>query len=550
MSKNNSYIKIIIVLFSLIAINFIGRKVYKRFDLTQDQRYTLSDETKEIIEDIEDPIAIKVYLEGDFPAEFKRIQLETKQHLKELNSLNDQIQFRFVNPLTKQNELIKKGLQPSRLSVEEDGQVSQTIIFPYAEIIYKDKSDYVSLLSNAVAGSQEEQLLNSIENLEYAFSDAILKLTSEKNKKIAILRGNGELEDIYLYSYLKQLGEYYHLAEFTLDSIERDPQKTLQDLRYYDMAIIAKPTQSFSENEKFALDQFITNGGKTLWMIDQVYADMDSIMQDGKMMIYNRDLKLTDLLFQYGVRINYDITKDLYSSTIRLASGNTGNQTQFQDFTWPYFPLIVSKNDHPVSTNLDPILLKFPSSIDTLKNDIKKTVLLQSSDLAKPLGTPVEVSLNEITQKQLKKNYTNGNKIFGVLLEGNFKSAYADRVKPFEIDNFKKENKNKMVIISDGDIIANEVFRGEPLDLSKDKFTNQRYGNKEFLMNTTHYLLDDSGILNLRSKNLQIQFLDKQKAYSERGFWQIFNLILPLVFLLIFGIIFKFIRKRKYALRI
>ncbi len=547
MNTNNSYIKIIIVLIGLIVINFVGQKVYKRFDLTQDQRYTLSDETKYIVENFEGIIAIKVYLEGDFPAEFNRIQLETKQHLEELNALNDNIKFRFINPLTKQKELIKKGLQPSRLSVKEDGQVSQAIIFPYAEIIYKDKTEYVSLLSNVTTGSQEEQLQKSIENLEYAFTNALFKLSTKKDKKIALIRGNGELKDIYLYSYLKQLGEYYRLAEFTLDSVENYPQKTLENLNNFDLAIIAKPSQSFSENEKFVLDQFITNGGKTLWMIDQIYADMDSIMQDGKMLVYNRDLKLTDLLFQHGVRINYNITKDIYSSTIRLASGNSGDQTQYQDFSWQYFPLVVSNNNHPISTNLDPILLKFPSSIDTLKNNLKKTVLLESSDFTKLLGTPIEVALNEIAQKQSKESYNNGSKVFGLLLEGNFKSAYANRVKPFDTNNYKKESENKMVVISDGDIVANEVFRGEPLDLGKDKFTNKRYGNLEFLLNAAHYLLDDSGILNLRSKNLQIQFLDKEKAYKERSFWQMFNLILPLVLLFLFGIVFKYIRKRKYA---
>ncbi|MEN8125841.1 MAG: gliding motility-associated ABC transporter substrate-binding protein GldG [Bacteroidota bacterium] len=548
MKGNKTIINIVIVIVGLIVINFIGDKFYKRFDLTQDHRYTMSDETKKIVDDIEDPIAIKVYLEGDFPAEFKRIQQETRQHLEELNALNKNINFRFINPKTKTKELIEKGLQPSRLSVQEDGKVSQAVIFPWALITYKNKTEKVSLLSNSTANSQEEQLQNSIENLEYEFSNALSKITSKKDKKIAVIRGNGELEDIFLYSTLKKLGEYYRLAEFTLDSVNYSPQKTLKELTKYDMAIIAKPTERFTEEEKFTLDQFVFNGGKTMWLIDKVHAEMDSLMLDGKMLAYNRDLNLTDQLFQYGVRINFNITKDLYSNTIRLASGNVGDQTQFQDFPWLYFPLVTSNNNNPISTNIDPVLLKFPSSIDTLKNGIKKTIILQSSIYAKPIGTPIDVSLNEIAQKTSKESLNNGNQIFGVLLEGTFKSAYADRVKPFQIPNSSLNNKpNKMIVISDGDIIANEVFRGEPIDLSKDKWTNRPYGNVDFLLNATQYLLEDSGILKLRSKNLQIQFLDKEKAFQERGFWQGINLILPMVILFIFGLLFNFIRKKKYT---
>ncbi|NKQ39804.1 MAG: gliding motility-associated ABC transporter substrate-binding protein GldG, partial [Methanosarcinales archaeon] len=357
-----------------------------------------------------------------------------------------------------------------------------------------------------------------------------------------------QLDDIYLYSFLKELGTYYKLAEFTLDSVQINPQKTLNDLSKYDLSIIAKPSKPFTEQEKLALDQYIINGGKTLWLIDNVHAEMDSLMINGKSLALNRDLNLTDLLFNYGVRINYDVTKDLYSSTIRLASGNTGNQTQYQDFPWLYFPLIISNNNNPITTNLDPILLKFPSTMDTLNNGISKTILLQSSPFAKVIGTPTNISLNEIAIQPNKDEFNNSNSIFGVLLEGNFNSAYAKRIKPFELNNFKQIGKaNKMVVISDGDIIANETFKGEPIPLNKDKWTGQPYGNINFLLNTVHYLLDDSGVLKLRTKNLQIQFLDKEKAFQERSFWQVFNIILPLAILGVFGFIFNYLRKKKYS---
>ncbi len=548
MFQKNKSAKILLVIIGLVLLNILANSFYKRFDLTQDKRYTLSVETINIVEQIEEPIAIKVYLQGDFPAEFKRIQLETTQFLEELAALNDNIKFRFVDPLNNTEELIKKGLQPSRLTVQEDGKLSEAVIFPWAVISYNDKIENVSLLSDAVAPTQEEQLQKSIENLEYEFANALQKITSEKNKKIAVLKGNGELKDIQLYSFLKKLGEYYKLAEFTLDSVENSPEKTLQELSNYDVTIIAKPSQTFSEKEKFTLDQYIMNGGKTIWLLDNVHAEMDSLMTTGKSMVFNRDLNLTDLLFHYGVRISYNITKDIYSSTIRLASGNVGNQTQFEDLLWHYFPLVIASNNNPITTNIDPVLLKFPSSIDTLQNSIAKTVLLQSSPFSKIVGTPTTISLEEIAENPTQEEYNNGSQIYGVLLEGEFSSAYATRVKPFDMKNFKSNGgSSKMIVISDGDIIANETFRGEPLPIDKDKWTNQPYGNAAFLMNAINYMTDDSGILNLRSKSLQIQFLDKKKAFEERTKWQFINVLLPLLFLAIFGFAFQFLRKRKYS---
>lgn len=548
MSKNNPYRKVLVVLIVLIIVNFFGSYAYKRFDLTHDKRYTLSTETIRLVKQIENPLLIKVYLQGSFPAEFKRLQLETKQLLMELSEINDLVKFRFIDPLSSSKDLIKKGLQPSRLTVQEDGKVSEAVIFPWALISYGDKEDSVPLLVNAIAPSQEQQLQNSIENLEYEFANAIHKISEEKSKKIAVLKGNGQPDDIYLYSFLKSLGEYYKLAEFTLDSVEIKPNKTLSQLSGYDLSIIVKPSLAFSEKEKLVLDQYIMQGGKSLWLLDNVYAEMDSLMLTGKSLAFNRDLNLTDMLFSYGVRINYNVTKDLYSGSIRLASGNTGNQLQYQDFLWHYFPLIFADNTHAISKSIDPVLLKFPSSIDTLENQISKTILLQSSPLAKIIGTPTNVSLNEIAIETDKKEFRDALTNFGVLLEGAFPSAYANRMLPFDTENFRPIGiDNKMIVIADGDLAVNEVLRGEPLPLDKDKWTNQNYGNIEFLLNSVHYLLDDKGLLNLRSKSLQIQFLDKEKAFEERTYWQMLNLILPLVILFVFGWVFNFLRKRRYS---
>lgn len=548
MNKQKLYLKIPLIIIALIVLNILGNSFYKRFDLTKDKRYTLSEVTQDIIKNIDEPIVIKVYLEGDFPSEFRRLQTETKQHLEELTAINNNIKFRFINPLNKAEELIKKGLQPSRLTVQENGKNSEAIIFPWATITHKDKTVNISLLTNQTTGTQEDQLQNSIENLEFSFAEAIYKISSENKQKIAILRGNGELDDMYLVGFLRQLREYYRLAVFTLDSVSKNPQKTLKQLTEYDLTIIAKPTKGFTEKEKFTLDQYITNGGKVLWLIDNVNAELDSLMKTGETLVYNRDLNLTDLLFSYGVRLNYDLIKDAYSSTIRLASGNTGDQTQYQDFLWHYYPKITSKNNHPINKNIDPVRLRFANTIDTLKNNIHKTILLQSSIYSKPLGTPSLITLNEVAKEPSQKDYNQGNQTLGVLLEGEFTSGYATRVKPFNTDLFRdKSQANKMVIIADGDIIANEIFQGIPLDLGLEKYTNIRYGNATFLLNTINYMLDDIGLMQLRSKNIKIQFLDKEKAFQERTYWQVFNLALPLIILSLFGFIFYYIRKKRYS---
>ena len=295
MSKNLKFIAKLVL--GLLLINFLGNQFYKRFDLTQDKRYTLTNTTTSIIKSVDKVLNVKVYLEGDFPSEFKRLQIETKQFLEELRAVNSNIRIQFINPDTFREELIKKGLIPSRLTVEEDGKLSEAIIFPWAEISYQNKINLVNLLPSSNTNSQDEQLQNAVESLEFSFASAINNINRKNKQKIAVLSGNGQLEDVYLYSFLKDVATKYSLAKFTLDSVLTNPQKTLKDLSSFDLAIIAKPTIKFSDEEKLTLDQFITNGGKTLWMIDNVQADQESILKTGKMLAYQRALNLTALLF-------------------------------------------------------------------------------------------------------------------------------------------------------------------------------------------------------------------------------------------------------------
>ena len=533
---------------TLIVLNIVSQGYYNRIDLTTDNRYTLAKVTKDIIANIDKQLIVKVYLEGDFPSEFKRLQIETRQFLEELNAKNSFIKIQFIRPNNQRERLIKVGMIPSQLTVKEDGKLSNAIIFPWAEIVYKKKTNIVSLLPNGTAQSQEDQLETAVENLEFSFSNAIYKLQEEKQKKVAVLSGNEELLDIQLYSFLSEVTKKHRLAKFTLDSVASNSVKSLKDLQQFDLAIIAKPTESFTEKEKLVLDQYIMNGGKTLWMLENVQADTDSLFKDGKMLAYPRDLNLTDFFFSYGLRVNVTLIQDLYAAKIPLATGNIGNKPQFQNLNWFYHPLVSGNQTHAISKNIAPVRLRFANQIDTLQNSLQKTVLLMSSMLTRKTGTPAIIALESIAEEPKEEDYSSGFQIFSLLIEGDFTSMYANRIKPFNIKKFsKKSSHNKMIVISDGDIGRNQLQKGKPFDLAQDKWTGEQFGNKDFLLNAVDYLLDDNGLIELRNKNVQINLLDKERAYQERIFWQFVNIVLPLLVLLTFGFVFQYVRKRTYS---
>lgn len=554
MKKNSK--QIILLLIVLIAINYLSGLVFKRFDLTQDKRYTLSTASLNVIKEVTSPIVVDVFLIGDdFPSEFKRLQRETKMLLEEFSANNSNIIFHFINPLEDEasrdsniQQLTQRGLTPMQLSVQENGKSTQEVIFPWALASYNNETVAIPLVKNKIGASQQELVSNSVQHLEYAFADGFSKLTKPKRRKIAVLKGNGELEDKYLFDFVKKLGEYYFIAPFTLDSVSVNTQESLRQLKAFDLLIAAKPTEAFSEEEKQVLDQFTMNGGKSLWLIDQVAIEKDSLYNEfGKTFAIARDLNLTDFFFKYGVRINPLIISTLYSAPITLAIGE-GSNSQFQHLQWPYSPLASTTSKHPIVNNLNMVKFDFASPMDTIKNNIKKTILLESAPLTKLEGTPREISLDLVTRQQDPSLFNKGNQSLAVLLEGAFTSVYKNRIKPFKLLNEKNESvPTKMVVIADGDLIKNEVIRNIPQELGFDRWTGKTYGNKEFLMNTVNYLLDDGGLINIRSKEIDVAFLDQEKIANQKTYWQIFNILLPLGLLTIFGFSFNYIRKKKFT---
>ncbi|WP_313807013.1 gliding motility-associated ABC transporter substrate-binding protein GldG [Flavobacterium sp.] len=547
-----------ILIVGLIALNIFGNYFFKRFDLTADKRYTLSETSLELIKQVDAPLYIDVYLEGQFPGEFKRLQSETRQTLEEFKAYNSNIVFQFVNPLEKEEErdanmkmLYQRGLTPISITVDDKGKQSQEMVFPWAVATYNEKVTKVQLLKNMMGATTEEKVVSSVQHLEYAFADAFNKIIKEKQKKIAVIKGIGELHDLQIADFLKSVRESYYIGPFTMDSVKVNPTGSLEALKKYDMAIIAKPSKRFTDEEKEVLDQFIINGGKTLWLVDNVQAEMDSLYNEtGSIFAYPKDLNLSDMFFKYGVRINPLLAKDEQATPIKLATGEPGSQTQYEQYFWKYAPFVYPQSQHPIVKNIEGVKFEFANPIELLKNDIKKTVLLETSQYSKAVGTPVQVSLDMVTEETGPKDYPDGGRLpLSVLLEGKFHSMYENRVLPFKDNNYKTVGKEtKMIIISDGDVVKNQLDQAfQPLELGYDKWTNNLFGNKEFMLNCVNYLLDDNGLINIRSKDVDLPILDKEKVYENYTFTQILTVGLPIVVLAIFGFVFTFLRKRKYA---
>lgn len=547
-----------ITIFILIVLNVLGSLFFHRFDLTKDKRYTLSPTSLQIVKQVKNPLSIKIYMQGELPADFRRLQLETKQLLEEFQAYNSNIVFEFVNPMENGEDnmevvksLYQKGLTPINITVDDKGKQSQEMVFPWAVAVYNNKEVNIPLLKNIMGASTTQKVIGSIQHLEYSIADAINKITKDRQKKVAIIKGNGELSEIHIGKLLRQIKESYYIGPFTLDSVAKDPNGTLAALEKYDLAIISKPTEKFSDEEKQVLDQFIMNGGKTLWLVDQVAADMDSLYnQAGATLAYPRDLNLNDMFFKYGFRINPDLVKDENGSPIKLATGEQGSATQYQDFIWKFAPLVQPSSQHPIVKNLGGIKFDFASPIDTLKNGIKKTVLLQSSQYSKTIGTPSEINLNTVTEKTTPADYTNkGNINLSVLLEGSFHSAFENRVLPFKESSFQAKGKpTKMIVVADGDIARNQLDKNMmPVELGYDQRTGNLYDNKDFMMNCVNYLLDDTGLINIRSKDVELPLLDKEKVYENYTTTQFITIGLPILILLVFGLVFTFLRKKKYS---
>ncbi len=526
-----------------------------RFDLTQEKRYTLSDATIKVLESVEKPLTFDVYLDGDFPASFRQLQNETKFILEEFRKVNPKIDFKFIDPIkTKMSKdtLAAMGMQPSILPDMKEGKMSEIVMFPYAAIQYNSKGTSIPLIVNLSGINASEQLSKSIENLEYNFVSNIKRITADRKKNIGILINQDELRPDEFRGFMEMALENYNAGPIIPKNQTELTYEDVPQLHNMDALVIAKPRKAFTENDKLILDQYIMNGGKTLWMIDAVNAEMDTLFQAKKIMAYPMETNLTDFFFNYGIRLNAGLVKDMKKSAlIRIVSGEVAGNPQYSSFLWPYFPLGIAENKNPITKNINPVKFEFPSSIDTLgRKNIKTKVLFESSERTNIKQVPNYVELAEIVQVD-SINYLEKPaepKIFAVSLEGKFNSAYATRSEKNIYPNFKAQSPdNKMIIIADGDIGRNQMYKGNPLPLGEDLLTKQSYGNEQFLRNALDFLLDDSNLMELRNRNIEARLLDRQRIDEEKTDWQWINLLVPLAVISLLGGFFYWWRKRKFG---
>jgi len=580
LNKRNNILQLVYGLIIIITINIIGNYIYTRFDLTSEKRYTLSDTTKEMLKNLDEYVFFKVYLEGDFPAGFKRLRNETKEMLNEFRAYSPYIEFEFVDPSASSDEkernkiykmLTDKGLQPTNLQIHNKDENSEKLIFPGAIVNYLNKETAIDLLKTQLGTPEEEVLNNSIENLEFTLASAIRQLAITKKPSIAFIEGHGELSKIETADIGNTLAENYQVARVRLD----EQLNSITDFKSYDSVsnkifiknkydaiIIAKPDSAFSEKDKFIIDQYIMRGGKVLWLIDPVYATMDSLQKQRTTLGFGLDLNLDDLFFKYGVRMNQELLMDLNARPIPIVTGMVGNQPRQEFLPWYFFPILTPNSKHPIVNNLNSIMTDFPGTLDTVKSSgLRKTSLLTSSKYTKVSKAPALIDLQMMdiqrdpkNQNELLSMFNLAPKMVAALVEGKFKSLFANRIPPRLSNNdsigFRTESKKTaQIFISDGDIIKNQLHysKGYPLPLGFDQYTRETFGNKDFILNAINYLIDENGLISIRNREIKLRLLDKNRMERNMVLIKTLNVIIPILLILLMGLIIQWMRKRKYV---
>ncbi len=562
--KRQNIVQLVLIFAIIALLNVISSFVFHRFDLTTEGCFTINPATKEILKSIDDVVYVKVYLEGDLPVGFKRLRNSIQEMLDEFrNNTKANIEYEFIDPSENSDkktrkeiytQLYNKGLNPTNLEDKgSDGAITQKIIFPAALLTFRNEEVPVNFLKNNPSLSSEQNLNNSVQDIEYALIDAIKKASTKEKKKVAFIEGHGELDKYQTEDAAMALSEYYAMKRIKIGG-------QLKSLDNVDAIIVAQPDSGFAEADKYIIDQFIMRGGKVLWLIDNIRVEMDSLSNAASTMAMIKELNLNDQLFKYGARINMDIIQDLQCAQIPINTALAGAQTKWTPAPWPYFPVIFSLSKHPITKSLDVLKTEFPSSIDTVGQDvrIKKTILLTSSKYSKCFSAPVTIRIDGLKKKPDIRQFASQNLPIAVLLEGTFSSLFNNRIPPAIVENkdigFKSESKpTKMIVVSDGDVIRNLVRKtgdkSYAIPLGTDKWFSKIFyaGNKQFIVNSMNYLLDDKGTIAIRSREVELRILDKDKISEQRFLWQFVNTVVPILLVILFGIWFAYRRRRKYT---
>lgn len=551
-------LSLVIWLALIILVNFIGSNFFNRLDLTEEKRYTLNESSRERLENLDEVVFVRVYLEGDLPTEFRELRNATKEMLDDFRAYaGENIQYEFINPSESPDEkervevyqeLTRQGLQYTNIRLQTGDKMSEQIVFPGAILSFKGRETPIQLLKSQTGATEQQMITNSIQQLEYEFMSAIDKITSTYKKKVAFIEGNGELSALETADSKRALEEFYEVSRIKID-------QNLDALEGQDAIIIARPDSAYDERDKFIIDQFIMNGGKVIWFIDPVFARMDSLRKSTMTMGLVLEHNLEDQLFHYGARLNGDLVMDIECINKPIVTGYIGNQPRQEMFPWFYEPLLSGNEAHPITQNLDRIKTEFVSTIESVAGDsVTSTPLLLTSEKSRTVAAPTRISFNILREPPKYEMFTKGPLTAALLLEGKFTSVFTNRLPRKLLDddgiNFKERSApTKMIVVSDGDIIRNPISKLENkfFALGYDKYSQKVFGNREFVLNAVNYLCDDSGLLNVRSKNFKIRLLDQAKIDEDRTFWQVLNTLVPLVFILVFAIVFITIRKRRFA---
>ena len=557
-------------LFSLLAIiillNIIAQYIYTDFDFTDDKRFTLTEPTRKLIKDQDDVIFVKVLLEGDFPAGFKRLQRSVYTMLRRFQSMNPKIDFVFEDPIGGSVEtananierLRKEGVKPVNLFIGQGSTRTTRQIFPYAVLNHGRRVYVVNLLEpNTLGLSEEESLNNSIALLEYKFANAIQKLKADRKGNIVFVADKGGPDDMYLAALFRKLNQFYYVSKIKLDS-------TYRIVPEIDLVIVPKPTMEFTKRNQFVLDQYLMKGGNIIWLIDRLEVNLDSLNKYPMFTPRPYDHGLDDLFFKYGIRMNNDLIQDLQSTRIPQVVGFQGDMPQIKKFPWPYDLLVNSVSEHPVSRGLSDIYMPFVSSIDTIRTsrDVRKTVLLTSSKRSRFQMYPMRLTY-QILQYPLEVDLFNKEHIpIAVLVEGKFESFFQHRLTSDTEsmlesigETFIPESQaeGKMIFVGDGDFVLNhyEPKTNQFTPIGYNRWEEYRFsGNEDFIINSIEYMMDEAGILESRSKRVKLRLLDRARLEKNRLFLQALNIGLPLLIVAIFGIVYTYYRRRKYKVRV
>ncbi|WP_029275391.1 gliding motility-associated ABC transporter substrate-binding protein GldG [Pedobacter borealis] len=560
MKRKNKWLNAIIVISALIILNIVGQYAFHRFDFTADKRFTLSDKTKSLLEHNKKPVIITVFLAGELPPAFKRLQAAVSDILADDQAYaKAEVKVVFVDPLaglsqadqdTVINNLYESGIEATNLSVKTESGLTQKLVFPMAMMESEGKEFPIKLFQNLdTRGNYEDNINRSIENLEYIFTSSLKKVLSGDNPRIGFTESNGELSDLQLADAIHTLSSSYLVGRIDLNSIDKTGLDKLK------MLIIAKPKKPFTETEKYKINYFVMNGGRVLWSIDQVSAELDSLRGKSRQMAVNSNLNLDDMLFMYGARINYNIIADpANSAEIPVSTGVVGGQNQMQLVPWIYYPILLPDTVESVVKKLDGVKSEFPSTVDTIGvKDVKKSYILATSRYNKVYNVPKLFSLQMVSEQLDPRSFQSKPQHVGLMLEGNFPSVFAGRplpatvTQPYTLESISKPA--KMIVIGDGDIFKNQVSEqnGTPFPLGFDRYSQRTFGNKALLLNIVDYFTDNDNLIALRNKEVKIRLLDKAKIKLEKTKWQFINVVAPLLLLIFFAIFQHYHRKYKYA---